>query len=302
LEEKKQIGMVNKFSIKDLERLSGIKAHTIRIWEQRYHIFNPERTDTNIRYYSNEELKLLLNISLLNNNGYKISKIAQLSSLEITSEAGKILTSKLDESILINNLVISMIELNEEAFEEILNNCITNIGFENSVLHVIYPFLEKIGIMWQTGSINPAQEHFMSNLIRRKFITAIDHLKLSLKDSYKTFVLFLPDGELHELSLLFCNYVIRKIGHKCVYLGQSVPFEDLEVIENIINPDYLLTIMINQPKEISVQDYANKLSNSFPSCKIIMTGYQVVVSGLKSFGNVYVPHSTKDLTQYIASL
>jgi DNA-binding transcriptional MerR regulator len=189
--------MICKFSIKDIEKLSGIKAHTLRIWEQRYGILKPNRTDTNIRWYDNDELKNILNVSLLNNHGYKISKIAGLSKEEIASEVTKIVDSTSKECEQISSLIISMVEMDERRFEQIISNQILRNGFSYTIEEVIYPFLHKIGVMWHTGSINPAQEHFITHLIRQKLIVAIDGQIVIEKNQSKKFILYLPENELH---------------------------------------------------------------------------------------------------------
>ncbi len=294
--------MTSKFSIKDLERLSGIKAHTIRIWEQRYHLLTPERTDTNIRSYSNEDLKLILNVSLLNNHGIKISKIASLNQEEISKAIKKIVNAALNETEQMNSLIVSMIELDESKFDELISLSIEKSGFPQTVLNLVYPFLEKIGIMWQTNTINPAQEHFISNLIRQKFMVAIDQQKNKLKPVHKKVLLFLPEGELHELSLMFYNYTIRSNGHKSIYLGQSVPFEDLEKVVNISQPDYIISVITNQLKDQSIEQYTDILSSTFPAIKIIFSGYQIATNQLKSRKNILIPGSTTEMLHTLNNL
>ena len=162
------------YSIRDLERLSGIKAHTIRIWEKRYGLLNPTRTDTNIRHYSDDDLKRILNVSILNRHGIKISHIASMDEREMADKVLIISRDTSDYDSLIENLVIYMVDMDQEKFEKLLSRSIMQIGFEDSILKIIYPFLEKIGILWQTGAINPAQEHFISHLVRQKIIVGID--------------------------------------------------------------------------------------------------------------------------------
>ena len=164
------------YSIKDIEHLSGIKAHTLRIWEKRYNIIVPKRTQTNIRYYDDEDLKRLLNVSVLNRYGYKISSIANLHEKEIRNEILAITSKYGDLSAQIENLIVAMVDFDKAYFDKIFNKSIMSRGLEETMLKVIYPFFEKIGILWQTGNINPAQEHFISNLIRQKLIVAIDDL------------------------------------------------------------------------------------------------------------------------------
>jgi len=265
---------VSTYSIKDLEQLSGIKAHTLRIWEQRYNLLSPKRTETNIRYYDDQDLKLILNVSLLNDNGFKISKIASMKMEEIRDEVLKLSEKNLTHDDQIHTLTICMIEMDEERFEKVLSTNIIKLGFEQTMLNIIYPFMTKIGVLWQTGAINPAQEHFISNLVRQKLIVAIDG-QVGY-NSGKKFLLFLPEGELHEISILFANYLIRSKGHKVIYLGQSTPQSDLESVYNIHHPEYLLTVITNSPSGENVQTYLNSLSNKFPESQIIVSGMQVI--------------------------
>ncbi|NBC84128.1 MAG: MerR family transcriptional regulator [Bacteroidetes bacterium] len=261
------------YSIKDLEKLSGIKAHTIRIWEKRYGLVEPERTDTNIRTYCDSDLKRLLNVSMLNRHGYKISKIACLSDDELSEKIIHLTQDVRDTQSQIENLTIAMIELDEQKFEKSLSRSIIQLGFEETITRIIYPYFVKIGLMWQTGTIYPAQEHFVSNLIRQKLLVAIDSQLNTLRTNAKTFVLYLPEGELHELALLFYMYMIRKRGHKVIYLGQSVPYNDLFSIDDMQPTDYMITsfFSFSQP---DIEEYIHKVSKGFPTKKIFITGGQ----------------------------
>ncbi|WP_439489329.1 MerR family transcriptional regulator [Algoriphagus sp.] len=265
---------MSNYSIKDLEQLSGIKAHTLRIWEQRYNLLNPKRTDTNIRFYDDADLKLILNVSMLNAHGMKISKIAAMSSADISQEIIRLTDQSVDHNDQIQALTICMIEMDEGRFDKVLSTNIIKLGFEDTVLNVIYPFLSRIGILWQTGAINPAQEHFISNLIRQKLIVAIDGQVG--KSNGKTFMLFLPEGELHELSLLFSSYLIKKHGHRVIYLGQSTPQEDLVSVYNLQKPEYLLTVITSAPSGDNVQDYVNWLGREFSESELFITGLQTL--------------------------
>lgn len=271
--------MICKFSIKDIEKLSGIKAHTLRIWEQRYGILKPNRTDTNIRWYDNDELKNILNVSLLNNHGYKISKIAGLSKEEIASEVTKIVDSTSKECEQISSLIISMVEMDERRFEQIISNQILRNGFSYTIEEVIYPFLHKIGVMWHTGSINPAQEHFITHLIRQKLIVAIDGQIVIEKNQSKKFILYLPENELHELSLLYFTYLLKSNGHFVTYLGQSIPMIDVERVAEVKNSDYIVSVFTH--KMDSIQDYLNQLAVSFPHKRLLLSGYELVKEGVK---------------------
>lgn len=259
---------MGQYSIKDLEKLARVKAHTIRIWEKRYNLFSPERTDTNIRYYSDDDLKKILNVSLLNAHGLKISKIAQLNEAQINE---KVLELEALEGTAnqVESLILAMTNLDEDRFEKVISNCILRLGFEDTMVQVILPFLKQVGILWQTNRVRPGQEHFISNLIRQKLIVAIDNHAADLKDDHKTFMLFLPEGELHEMGLLFASYLIRKHGHKVIYLGQSVPFVDLVAINEHRDPDYLLTSTLSYMSQQSMDDYLNKLSTTFAPKKIL---------------------------------
>ncbi len=258
------------YSIKDVERLSGIKAHTIRIWEKRYGLVEPRRSSTNIRYYTNEELKKILNVTLLNKFGIKISKIAGLSADELRQKVLDLANDRSEEEVQIESLVISMIDLDKMRFERILNNCVLRLGFENTVVKVLYPFFKKVGILWQVGAINPAQEHFISNLVRQKIIVAIDGQSRALKPDSKKFLLFLPEGELHEIGLLFYSYLIQKAGHDAVYLGQSVPMADAVSVNAGDPADFILTSSLSLA---STEDYQRLLSNvrdHFPDPTIVL--------------------------------
>ncbi|WP_026956038.1 MerR family transcriptional regulator [Algoriphagus vanfongensis] len=280
---------MSTYSIKDLEMLSGIKAHTLRIWEQRYALLNPKRTETNIRYYDDADLKLILNVALLNENGLKISKIAAMNLEEIRTEVMRLTERSLAHDDQIHALTIAMVEMNEERFEKILNSNIIKLGFEQTMLHVIYPFLSKIGILWQTAAINPAQEHFISNLIRQKLIVAIDGQMIS--GDGKKFLLFLPEGELHEISLLFTTYLIKSFGHKVIYLGQSTPMSDLISVYELHHPEYLLTVATTTPAMESVQSYVDELGGLFPDSTVLVSGFQVISQDL------VLPHNVQQLTQ-----
>ncbi|MCZ4407766.1 MerR family transcriptional regulator [Cryomorphaceae bacterium 1068] len=263
--------VMGNYSIKDIERISGIKAHTLRIWEKRYGIIEPSRTETNIRYYTNEELKKILNISILNNYGIKISKIVGLSGEELHKKVLEISTEEVEENLQIESLVIAMVEVDESRFEKILANCTLRLGFEQTLLSIIYPFFKKVGVLWQAGAINPAQEHFISNLIRQKLIVAIDSQGMMVKEGASKFLLFLPEGELHELGLLFYSYLIQKSGHKVIYLGQSVPLDDVVKVNELNPADYIITATLSMSAPESVNKLLQKLLDIFPSQKVILT-------------------------------
>jgi DNA-binding transcriptional MerR regulator len=261
------------YSIKDMEKLSGIKAHTLRIWEKRYNLVEPKRTPTNIRYYDDEDLKRILNVALLNRNGIKISHIAELDEGGISDKISDLSKEYPDTENQIDNLVMSMIDLDEKKFEKILSKSTLQIGFEETVLHLIYPFFEKLGLLWQTGVVNPAQEHFVSNLIRQKLIVAIDKLVENDKPGAQRFIMYLPEGELHEISLLFYYFLAKKRGLRVVYLGQSVPFKDLATVVHIKPCDYILTSFSSGFSGVDINDYLFKLANNFPNQQIYFSTF-----------------------------
>ena len=291
---------MSTYSIKDLEQLSGIKAHTLRIWEQRYNLLQPKRTDTNIRFYDDDDLKLILNVALLNDNGVKISKIASMSHNELREEVMKLTERSLTHDDQIHALTICMIEMDEERFDKILSTNILKLGFEQTMLNVIYPFMSKIGVLWQTGAINPAQEHFISNLVRQKLIVAIDGQ--IPQQGGKKFLLFLPEGELHEISILFASYLIKSKGHKVIYLGQSTPNDDLLSVFKLHQPEYLLTVITTSPSSEYVQEYINALADRFASAQILVTGYQVLGQDLRFPENVSQMSYIRDIKDLLEEL
>ncbi len=266
---------MNCYSIKDLEKLSGIKAHTIRMWEKRFNIVTPDRTKTNIRCYSDEDLKKLLNISTLYNHGFRISKIAAMDRREINDKVSEITQDGGSHEDHIKNLTVSMIDMNEATFEQVLNNAILRLGFEKTVTDILYPFLEKVGVLWLAGTIHPAQEHYVTNLIRQKLIIAIDSQVRSGEETSETFLLYLPEQELHELGLLFYHYLLRKSGFQVIYLGQSVPFNDLKEVAKIKQVDFLFTYFIAALSAREIPEYLDKLSKSFLNKTIYITGGQI---------------------------
>ncbi|MCU0470199.1 MAG: MerR family transcriptional regulator [Arcicella sp.] len=291
---------MSNYSIKDLEQLSGIKAHTLRIWEQRYDILKPDRTDTNIRTYDDKDLKLVLNISLLKDHGYKISEISKMSSEEMSKEVILISDKQLNYPDQIHALTIAMLDLDEERFEKIVSTNTLQFGFENMMVNIIYPFLSRIGTLWITGSIGPAQEHFISNLIRQKLIVAIDGQLPSLRLGAKKYLLYLPEGEMHEISLLFANYIVRSRQNKVIYLGQSLPFNELAFAYDVHKPDFIFTVITSVPGQSEVQKYVYKLAKEFPNSRILLTGYQIVGQDIDCPDNVEIITQIRQLMDIAA--
>jgi DNA-binding transcriptional MerR regulator len=262
---------MGKYSIRDLEKLSGIKAHTIRIWEKRHHLIEPQRTPTNIRYYSDNDLRKIISVSVLNNHGLKISKIVNLSDEEINRKVAELSEATGSIEIYIEQLVMAMVDMVEEQFEKILSTLILKFGFERTVIEIIYPFLEKIGVLWLTNNITPAQEHFISNLIRQKLMVAIDGLPLAPPTSIRV-LLFLPENELHELGLLFYYYLAKQSGLRTYYLGQSVPYSDLKSVFEHHQPHILISAFTTAPKVHEADNYLQRLSQDFRETEILVTG------------------------------
>jgi DNA-binding transcriptional MerR regulator len=261
------------YKIKDLEQLTGIKAHTIRVWEKRYGILNPERTDTQVRTYCDKELVSLLNVALLNKNGLKISRIAEMSEKQINQKIAD-LRGNFDFDSSYEELVISLVELDETLFKNTLNNLIASVGLESTFTSHLVPFLDKIGIMWLIGSINAAQEHFMSNLIRQLLITEIDKIDVpAVKEN--PVMLFLPEHEWHEISLLFYQFVLRKMGKSTFYLGQSLPYDALIECVEKIKPLCLVTSWLTSVDGTFVKKYFQRLHEDTDGLKVFAGGYQM---------------------------
>ncbi len=287
------------YSIKDLEKLSGIKAHTIRAWEQRYGIIQPQRTRTNIRYYQDEDLKYLLNIALLNKNGIKISKIARMTRAEVAEKVSAISEINFEYGTQLDALTLSMIEMDEYKFDRIVSTNIQQIGFERTVLELIYPFLDKLSVLWLTGSINPVQENFISYLIRQKVVVAIDREPLATGQNGRKFLLFLPEGERQELSLLFMHYLLKRRRNQVIYLGQEISITDLRDAYAIHRPDFIYTMITETFAKEPVQQYVDRISEAFPESTILLSGYQMAVQPVILPGNVEVLKSLGETLHFV---
>lgn len=290
------------YSIKDLEKLSGIKAHTLRIWEQRYGIIEPSRTNSNIRYYRDEDLKFILNISLLNKNGIKISKIARMSKEEIAEKVAAISEINFEYGTQLDALTISMIEMDEYKFDRIVSTNIQQLGFERTMLEIIYPFLDKLSILWLTGSINPVQENFMSYLIRQKIIVAIDKEPLMSSNGAPKFLIYLPEGEKQELSMLFMHYLLKSRRNQVIYIGQDITLADLRDACNIHHPDYIFTMITETFAREPVQQYIDRLGSGFGDCRILLSGYQVVAQEVQLPGNISILRSLDQALVFLDGL
>lgn len=287
------------YSIKDLERISGVKAHTIRIWEKRYGIVEPRRTDSNIRYYCDTDVKKLMNVSILLHHGYKISKLACLDPQELSKKVLEVSMISSGQYSQIDNLVVAMIEMDESKFEKILNMSIMKEGFENTVFNVLYPFFERIGVLWQAGSIKPAHEHFISNLVKQKIYVAIDSIQVPAGNEAKKFLLFLPEWELHDLGLLVYDYLIKSHGFKVIYLGQNVPEDDVYSVSEFLLPDFFLAAFSNAVDKEKLEAYILRLAARYPGKKIYITGHQTVSLTCELPSNITIINSAQQFSSEI---
>ena len=263
------------FSIKDLENLSGIKAHTIRIWEKRYNVLQPMRSDTNIRNYDLQSLQKLLNVVLLNDYGYKISRIAEHSAEKIELLVREIISEKSTKNHAINAFKMAMINFDQALFLNTYNSLLSEKSFRDIFYEVVIPLMQEIGLLWQSGTVSPAQEHFITFLIKQKLFLNIEKLQiLEPTRTDKVFVLYLPENEIHELGLMYLNYEILLNGYKTIYLGESVPIDSLmdmkKYFDNIVYVSYLTV----EPTKDAVNDYINELTT-----KIINSNSQVWLLG-----------------------
>jgi DNA-binding transcriptional MerR regulator len=251
------------FSIKDLENLSGIKAHTIRIWEKRYDLLEPMRTDTNIRSYDVQNLQKLLNVVLLTDFGYKISKISKLNQEEIEKFVLKIQTEKTINNHVLSNFKMAMLNFDQSLFVKTYNELLNNKKFSEIFFETFIPLLEEIGVLWTTNTITPAHEHFISHLIKQKILIEIEKYQVSQKDiSDKTYILYLPFNEIHDLGLLFLHHEIITKGHHSVYLGRSLPIENLIELNNHFKKITYITYLTVEPNEDEIDNYLNEFNNT----------------------------------------
>lgn len=287
------------YSISDLEKFSGIKSHTIRAWEQRYGIIKPKRTPTNIRYYEDGDLQLLLNIALLNRHGYKISKIAAMSTDDIATTVSNVSEVELGLDAELDVLTLAVIEMDEYKFSHILDNHVKQLGFEETMLEVIYPFMEKLSLLWLTGSIKPVQENFITLLVRNKLIAAIENEPLSHDREATKFLLYLPKGEQQELSLLFMQYILKKRGFWVVNLGPDMATVDLKDACDIHRPAYVFTILSETPNREPVQQYLQKLSEATDGAQLLLTGHLVSSQAVQAHKNVTCLPSLGDTIEFL---
>ncbi len=292
---------MNRFSIKDLENITGIKAHTIRIWEQRYGILQPKRTATNIRYYDADDLKLALRIALLNNYGFKISRIHEMTPEEMTTLIGKIADPAFRLQLQVNEMIEHTLELDACGLEEKIDAFIQKNGIEAAVERLMFQYLEKIGIMWITDRIEPLQEHMAANIIFRKIAAAADALEPCRTGA--TVLLFLPEGELHDISLMYVFYLLRKARQNPVYIGANTPLQEVERFIACREVHCIYTHLTSVSNPQHMQRYLQKMSEKLPgTIPCYVSGAILKGLELPQFPNLHFLYNLAEVRDKIASL
>ncbi len=286
------------YSIKDIEKLSGVKSHTLRVWEKRYGIIKPSRTPTNIRYYLDADVQKILNIALLKKKGFRISVISKMSSEELRSKVAELTEVDTQFEDQVDGLILSMLELDESKFSRIINHNVNQRGFEEAMDVVIYPLLDKLSMMWIAGSVKSVHETFVSNIIRRMMIVSIDQLTPKVERTERVLT-YLPEGESHELTLLYLHYVLKKNGFKVLNLGGKVPLIDLLEGQYIFKSDYIFTIFNDSFSDAPLQPYIDQLDRNIDDTKIIISGYQTIKQKLSLPSSVTVLQSLKEIKSYL---
>ena len=287
------------YTINDIEKLSGVKAHTIRIWEKRYSFLPNRRTDTNIRYYQDEDLELILNIAHLNRNGLKISKIANLSAEEIKQKVANSCEVDAIFDQQIDGLMLSMFELNEFKFLKILNHKIKEFGFEKTMDNFIYPLLDKLSIMWIAGSVKSVHENFINNIIKRKLVIEIDKIKVDYNNNEKKFFIYLPEYEAHEMSILYTYYLLKSHGVNTLYLGSQLTINDVKDAFDIFKPSHIFTIFNDSFSETPLQPYIDSLLEKTGDAKILISGYQTIQQKIQNTERVFTLKSLEEIKSFI---
>jgi len=292
---------MNEFTIKDLENLSGIKAHTIRVWEQRYSFLKPRRTETNIRFYSTGELKSLLNISLLHKYGFRISHINKMDADEVMEKIISLSYAEAQQERIVNELIQHMVDLDMDRFECVFDNYIMSRGIDKTITQIIFPFLDRIGILWLTNHINPAQEHMVTNIIRQKLIVGIEGA-VSHTAINKTALLFLPESEFHEIGLLYISYLLKNRGAKVLYLGANMPLEDVEFICRLKKPDFLYTHLTCVPGNFNFEKFLSRFHQQIPHIPLFISGKLARTHTCKIPPGINFKKSLAEVMEYVSSL
>lgn len=266
---------MGRYSIKDLEKISGIKAHTIRMWERRYQLIRPQRTDTNIRYYSDCELRRLLNIAILNHNGIKVSHIAEMSDDEIRSRVLDISLDSRLTNVQVENMMVSVLELDEIKFSNALRTAILKYGFESTVETVLLPFLERVTILWQAGTVRTVQGYFINSLVRQKLFVAIDNEMQNGPKQGPRICIFLPEFEKMEIEPLMYNLIARKEGLEVIYLGMPISGDDLCALNRLKPCDIYMTSFFSPVSKEKLEKWMKELRDLFPDTPFLITGTKV---------------------------
>ncbi len=288
------------YSLLELVKLTGIQAATIRVWERRYHILKPHRTITNRRWYDDDDLRRLLNISTLYRKGIKISKIAAFSQSEIEEKVTILTKDFITYDTWIDSMITAMISFNKNAVNEILLRSIINKGFEETFTGLVFPFFRRVGTLWQTGYVNTGAEHFISGIFRSRLISAIDSLTPPDSRGKKRVIMYLPEHELHELSLLFYEYLIIMMGYEVIYLGQSTPVDSVIEVNEKWHSDILVTGLVSGMPFTRAGDYLNGLSNTFSKQKILVGGLLADEADKRNYPNVFSLRSVSDLKSHLS--
>lgn len=292
---------MNSFSISQIAQYAGIKPHTIRIWEQRYNALKPTRSEGNTRYYNNSQLRRLLNIVSLRDTDYKVSELCAMPDkklFELVEQQGDLSIATKPNKYLVSQLIAAGMNYDETNFEKIFSHCLLKYGLRNTYTEVLYPMLIQLGLMWTSNSLPPVHEHFISNLIRQKLLTAVDSLPPAKSES-DSWLLFLPENEFHEIGLLFANYLIRLSGKKVVYLGANVPLQSLKVAVKDTKPSHLLLFFVHNNLPENAQEYLNQLTVTIPKINLFLSGSRKLISQLETGKRIQWLKSIEDLEQQL---
>jgi DNA-binding transcriptional MerR regulator len=292
---------MSSYTIKDLEKISGIKAHTIRIWEQRYQFLQPQRTETNIRTYSSDELKTILNVSLLNKYGFKISHIDKMSAEQMEEKILSLNQIDAQRERVVNALIKEMVSLNMANFERQLDTYIGQKGIEKTIIEIIFPFMERVGILWVTNHINPAQEHLATNVIRQKIILGIEKLPPVLNYT-KRIVLFMPEGEYHEIGLLYVHFLLKQRGFYVDYLGTNVPMVDLKYLSEFHKVDYLYCHLTSPARNFKIHKFFDQLAEVSKIIPIVISGQLAQAYKGQIAGNIQLKRTLAETISFLESI
>ena len=286
---------MEQYTLNDLERLTGIRSDTIRMWERRYGISTPGRTASNRRWYSGDDLRRLINISVLNRSGMRISEIAGMTGEALAEKAAAVASVSKDNDILLDSLVIAMTLLDEAAVNEILLRSVIIKGFEKTFSLLVFPFMRKVGILWHTGFLSIGAEHFISNIFRRKLISAFDNLSPVVTERSKRVIMFLPEKEYHELGLLYYAFIVRSLGHIVLYLGQATPTNAVIEVAEKWNPEIIITGALSGLSVKDPDEFIMNLSHSLSDKRVLFAGSLADIAEKKKIPGFFACRTEKEL-------